>query len=132
VTVYRHCDVDDLARKFQKLKQVGRILLMTDGVFGATGKIAPLAALTRQLRRNATLWVDDAHGAGVLGDNLRGSAEAAGIAQRGLIRTISFSKAMGVQGGAILGPAWLRKKLLHQNPVLIGSTVLPPPWQPPR
>ena len=122
---YRHCDADDLARRVSRRRAARRVLLMTDGVFGATGRIAPVASLAKRLPRPATLWIDDAHGAGVLGERLRGTAEHCDLAARRVIQSIVFSKAVGSFGGAILGPRWLRAALLDGNPVVTGSSSLP-------
>jgi 7-keto-8-aminopelargonate synthetase-like enzyme len=105
-----------------------RVLLMTDGVFGATGRVAPVGDLAKRLARSATLWIDDAHGAGVLGvlgERLRGTAEQCGLGGRRVIQSITFSKAFGSFGGAILGPRWLRSALLDGNNVVTGSSSLP-------
>ena len=74
------------------------------------------------------VWVDDAHGAGVLGDRLRGTVEhvaPSGFKGRELIQSTTLSKAFGSYGGAILGPTWLRKSLLDSNRVVTGSSSLP-------
>ena len=122
---YRHCDAADLAKRLSRRRAAKRVLLMTDGVFGATGRIAPLAGLAKRLPRSATLWIDDAHGVGVLGDRLRGTVEQCGLGGRRVIQSIVFSKALGSFGGAILGPRWLRAALLDDNPVVTGSSSLP-------
>ena len=67
----------------------------------------------------------DAHGAGVLGERLRGTAEQCGLGGRRVIQSITFSKALGSFGGAILGPRWLRAALLDGNNVVTGSSSLP-------
>ena len=124
VVRYRHCDADDLAKRLSR-RAAKRVAVMTDGVFGATGRIAPLAGLAKRLPRSATLWIDDAHGAGVLGDRLRGTAEHCGLANRRVIQSVVFSKALGSFGGAIIGPRWLRSALLDGNHVVTGSSSLP-------
>ncbi len=125
VVRYRHCNADDLAKRLSNRRAVRRVLLITDGVFGASGRIAPLAGLAKRLPRSATLWIDDAHGAGVLGERLRGTAEQCGLSRQRVIQSIVFSKALGGFGGAILGPRWLRTTLLDGNPVVTGSSSLP-------
>ena len=122
---YSHCNADDLAKRLSRRREAKRVLLMTDGVFGATGRIAPVGDLAKRLPRLATLWIDDAHGAGVLGDRLRGTAEHCGLSGRRVIQTITFSKAFGSFGGAILGPRWMRGSLLNGNHVVTGSSSLP-------
>lgn len=125
VVRYRHCNADDLARRVSRRRAAKRVLLMTDGVFGATGRGAPVGDLAKRLARSATLWIDDAHGAGVLGDRLRGTAEQCGLGGRRVIQSITFSKALGSFGGAILGPRWLRAALLDGNNVVTSSSSLP-------
>jgi len=122
---YRHCDTDDLAKSVSRRPAARRVLLMTDGVFGATGRIAPLGDLVKRLPRSSTLWIDDAHGAGVLGERLRGAAEQCGLSGWHMIQSVAFSKAIGSFGGAILGPRWLRAALLDGNHVVTGSSSLP-------
>ena len=117
VVRYRHGNADDLARRVSRRRAAKRVLLMTDGVFGATGRVAPVGNLAKRLARSATLWIDDAHGAGVLGERLRGTAEQCGLGGRRVIQSITFSKALGSFGGAILGPRWLRAALLDRNDV---------------
>ena len=125
VVRYRHCDADDLTERVSRRRAAKRLVVMTDGVFGATGRIAPLAGLAKRLPRSATLWIDDAHGAGVLGDRLHGTAEHCGLANRRVIQSVVFSKALGSFGGAILGPRWLRSALFDGNHVVTGSSSLP-------
>ena len=128
VVTYRHCDGDDLAKRLAKRKNDRQILLLTDGVFGATGRITPIANLAKVLPHGSVVWVDDAHGAGVLGDRLRGTVEhvaPSGFKGRELIQSTTLSKAFGSYGGAILGPTWLRKSLLDSNRVVTGSSSLP-------
>ncbi|MBT3842976.1 MAG: pyridoxal phosphate-dependent aminotransferase family protein, partial [Verrucomicrobia bacterium] len=49
VVRYRHCNADDLARRVSRRRAAKRVLLMTDGVFGATGRGAPVGDLAKRL-----------------------------------------------------------------------------------
>ena len=44
---YSHCNTDDLARRLSRRREAKRVLLMTDGVFGVTGRIAPMGDLAK-------------------------------------------------------------------------------------
>ena len=122
VREFRHRNAEDVERKAGR----GRVLLMTDGVFAADGAIAPLREYLRVLPRSAKLLVDDAHAAGVMGANGRGTWEHCGVGRGRIIQTITFSKAFGVYGGAILGSTALRNRLLKRSGAVIGNTPLPP------
>ncbi|MEY6569820.1 aminotransferase class I/II-fold pyridoxal phosphate-dependent enzyme, partial [Streptomyces sp. PGLac3x] len=78
-----------------------------DAGFSVAGDAAPLAALAAACREHgAGILVDDAHGRGVLGEGGRGSAYAAGLAgSPDTVVTVTLSKSLGSQGGAVLGPA---------------------------
>lgn len=106
----------------------GRALVVTDGVFSVEGDLAPLAALARECRAHgAALVVDDAHGLGVVGDGGRGAAWAAGIAGApDVIVTVTLSKALGAQGGAVLGPARVVDYLVTAARTFMFDTGLAP------
>lgn len=127
VARFAHRDASDLARRIGRTGRSSRVLVLTDGMFSHDGSVAPLRAYARLLGRHGRLLVDDAHGAGVLGEHGRGSAELEGVEDVRLIRTITLSKAFGVYGGAILGSAELRAALLERSRLYAGSTPLPPP-----
>ncbi len=124
---FRHRDAQDCARQIQRAGRPSRLIILTDGMFGHNGSVAPLRAYARVLPPQGRMLVDDAHGAGVLGENGRGSAELEDVQDRRLIRTITLSKAFGVYGGAILGSAELRNAVIQRSRLFIGSTPLPPP-----
>ncbi|RME91738.1 MAG: pyridoxal phosphate-dependent aminotransferase family protein [Verrucomicrobia bacterium] len=128
VRTFRHRDPDDLRRRLRRSRRRGRVAVLTDGVFPLTGEVAPLAGLLEVLPPDGVLWVDDAHGLGVLGTTGAGTPEAAGAAvveDARLIRTASLSKALGGHGGVILGPAWLREEVIRRSRLFRAST--PPP-----
>ncbi len=82
VLAFRHRDPESLAASLQAgLKPHERPLVMSDGVFAALGRIAPVAEYRAVLGRypGAILLIDDAHAIGVLGDGGRGTYEHAGL-----------------------------------------------------
>lgn len=127
VTTFAHRDPADLKAVLKKNRPSGKILLLTDGMFSHDGSIAPLAEYVKILPKNAWLLVDDAHGAGTLGEKGRGTVELAGLDRERVIQTVTLSKAFGCYGGAILGSAALREKILQKGRLFLGSTPLPLP-----
>ncbi|MGW1770142.1 8-amino-7-oxononanoate synthase [Streptomyces sp. NPDC002104] len=124
--VVPHSD-PDAARKTLAAHR-GRALLVTDSVFSVDGDAAPLAAHAEACRdRGAALLVDDAHGLGVLGEGGRGALHAAGLAGApGVVATLTLSKSLGSQGGAVLGPAKVIRHLVNTARTFIFDTGLAP------
>jgi glycine C-acetyltransferase len=128
--VYQHADVDDLERTLSQARDdgAGRILVISDGVFSMDGDIAPLDGIVAAAdRHDAIVMVDDAHGEGVLGDGGRGIVDHFGLHGRVEVEVGTMSKAFGVMGGYVAGPAvlidWLRQRA---RPFLFSSAVTPP------
>ena len=69
--------------------------------------------------------VDDAHGAGVLGQTGKGTLEFERVGRRRIIQNITLSKAFGVYGGVVLGTRTLRKRILARSRMFPGATPLP-------
>ena len=92
------------------------------------GDIAPLRALAEVARKQqATLYVDDAHGIGVLGPNGRGSVAAAGLNASDVpLQLVTFGKALGSYGAAVVGNADLIAHLAETARPHIYTTALPP------
>ncbi|MFC8528536.1 8-amino-7-oxononanoate synthase [Nocardia sp. NPDC057227] len=127
VAVAPHGDVDAVAR-ILAARTERRALVVTDSVFSADGDLAPLAALHRVTRAaGAVLVVDEAHGLGVRGSGGRGLVYEAGLAgEPDLIVTATLSKALGAQGGAVLGPRRVRDHLVDAARTFIFDTGLAP------
>ncbi|WP_052850318.1 8-amino-7-oxononanoate synthase [Streptomyces avicenniae] len=106
----------------------GRTLAVTDTVFSVDGDAAPLGPLAAVCRAHgAALVADDAHGLGVLGDGGRGAVAAAGLAGApDVVATVTLSKALGGQGGAVLGPARVVEHLVNVARAFIFDTALAP------
>ncbi|WP_409490384.1 8-amino-7-oxononanoate synthase [Amycolatopsis sp. cmx-11-12] len=105
-----------------------RALVVTDSVFSVDGDIAPLEQLAGVCREHgASLLVDDAHGFGVLGEGGRGAVHAAGLSGApDVVTTITLSKSLGAQGGAVLGPRRVIKHLVDTARSFIFDTGLAP------
>jgi 8-amino-7-oxononanoate synthase len=105
-----------------------RALVVTDSVCSVDGDHAPLAALHRVTRaRGAVLVVDEAHALGVCGPGGRGLLAEQGLAGApDVVATVTLSKALGSQGGAVLGPASVTEHLVDTARSFIFDTGLAP------
>lgn len=120
---FTHNDEESLRQLLAK-PVAGQTLAVTEGVFSMDGDTAPLAQLHARCREHgAWLMVDDAHGIGVLGDEGRGSCRQQGVAPELLI--VTFGKAFGVSGAAVLCADPLAEYLLQFARHLIYSTAMP-------
>jgi len=110
-------------------RQEPAAIVVTESAFSVGGHLAPLAELHRISRAHgALLVVDEAHALGVVGDGGRGAAWQAGIATApDVIRTVSLSKALGAQGGAVLGASEVIGTLVNTGRGFIFDTALAPP-----
>ena len=127
VVVTPHSDVaavaDALANRSEQ-----RAVVVTDSVFSADGDLAPLRELHDVCRRHGALMiVDEAHGLGVRGSGGRGLLHEVGLAGApDVVMTVTLSKALGSQGGAVLGPAAVRDHLIDAARPFIFDTGLAP------
>src|SRR5271166_4341870 len=104
-----------------------RAVVVTDSVFSADGTLAPVRELHEVCRRHrALLIVDEAHGLGVRGGG-RGLLYELGLAGAlDVVMTTTLSKALGSQGGMVLGPAAVRAHLIDTARPFIFDTGLAP------
>ncbi|PWC16224.1 8-amino-7-oxononanoate synthase [Brenneria roseae subsp. roseae] len=122
---FQHNQADSLQQLLEKPSE-GQTLVVTEGVFSMDGDSAPLAQLHAQSRAHgALLMVDDAHGIGVSGEEGRGSCWQQGVKPELLI--VTFGKAFGVSGAAVLCDEPLAEYFLQFARHLIYSTAMPAP-----
>jgi 8-amino-7-oxononanoate synthase len=124
--VVPHADPEAVRKELDGRSGPG--LMVTDAVFSVDGDAAPLARLAEECREaGAGLLVDDAHGLGVLGAGGRGTVHAAGLAgEDDVVVTVTLSKSLGAQGGAVLGPASVISHLVNCARTFIFDTGLAP------
>ncbi len=127
VIVTAHRDVEAADRALADRTQT-RALVVTDAVFSVDGDLAPLRELWDVARsRGALLLVDEAHSFGVLGDGGRGACAAAGIAaEPTVVQTLTLSKSLGSQGGAVLAGQVVIEHLVNTARSFIFDTGLAP------
>lgn len=126
VAVTPHRDVGAVEAALQT-RDEERAVVITESVFSTDGAPAPLRELHEVCRRHrALLIVDEAHGLGVRGAG-RGLLHEAGLAGApDVVMTTTLSKALGSQGGAVLGPAPVRAHLIDAARTFIFDTGLAP------
>ncbi|MGC4982603.1 aminotransferase class I/II-fold pyridoxal phosphate-dependent enzyme [Streptomyces sp. DT193] len=122
---FGHNDPADLARQLAAAP-TRSVLVATDGVFSVEGALAPVAELVAVCDQfGATLLVDDAHGVGVLGRG-RGVIHHLGMQGRVPLMTLTFSKSLASQGGAVLADAKTIDFLRHTcRPQMFSSGLSP-------
>jgi 8-amino-7-oxononanoate synthase len=127
VAVTPHRDVDAVEAALASRAEE-RAVVITESVFSADGALAPLQRLHEVCRRHrALLIVDEAHGLGVRGAGGRGLLYELGLADApDVIITTTLSKALGSQGGAVLGSAAVRDHLINTARPFIFDTGLAP------
>lgn len=125
---YRHNDLGHLEQLLAESTARDK-LIATDAVFSMDGDIAPVAELLALAEEyDAWLYVDDAHGFGVLGEDGRGILEYFGIASRSdrLVYLATLGKAAGVSGAFVAGSADLVEWLVNRARTYIYTTATPP------
>jgi len=125
VTPHRDIDAVDAALA---ARDEERAVVITESVFSTDGALAPVRQLHEVCRRHqALLVVDEAHGLGVRGIGGRGLLHELGLAGApDVVMTTTLSKALGSQGGAVLGSVAVRDHLIDTARPFIFDTGLSP------
>jgi len=123
VVKFKHRSIDDLRVKLKRASEDAlKPLIATDGLFPVMAELPPLdlyLALTE--KHDGLLWIDDAHGVGMLGEQGRGSYEHFGLNSPRLYMAATLSKAFGAYGGIIPGDRQFISQIRKGN-VLTGSS----------
>lgn len=123
---FRHGDMAQLASYLEQTKS-GRKLVITDAVFSMDGDIVPLREMLALCERHdAWLYVDDAHGFGVLGERGRGSLAHFGIASPRIIYMATLGKAAGVSGAFVAAELVVIDTLVNHAHSYVYTTATPP------
>jgi glycine C-acetyltransferase/8-amino-7-oxononanoate synthase len=125
--VFRHSDMNHLERLLARRPANHRTLIVTDGLFSMDGDIAPLADIAALAERfEARVFVDDAHGTGVMGPTGRGTLEHCDVESSIPFHMGTLSKAMGSAGGYVVGPDSLLQFLINTSRAFLYTTAPPP------
>ena len=126
--IYKHNDVADLERALKEADpKFKKLLIISDGVFSMDGDIAPVGDIANLAQEwGAMVYIDDAHGEGVLGDGGRGVASHFHVEDKIQVELGTFSKALGVVGGYVAGSNDLRNYALNKSRTwLLSGTPTP-------
>lgn len=118
---FRHNDLDDLKQKLKDVK--GQKVVIVESVYSMDGDICPLEEVATLCEESeALLVVDEAHGFGVYGTSGEGLGQQLGLSDRIFARIVTYGKAAGIHGAAVLGPAWLKDYQINFSRSMIFST----------
>jgi glycine C-acetyltransferase len=130
--IFKHKDVDDLKRIMEEAEThqppYQHVWIVTDGVFSMDGDLAPLPEIAEiAAEHGAGVYVDDAHGEGVLGEGGRGIVNHFGLTRDQVHAEMgTFSKAFGIVGGHLSGSEALIKFAMNKSRTWLLSGALPP------
>ncbi|MBX2971783.1 MAG: aminotransferase class I/II-fold pyridoxal phosphate-dependent enzyme [Flavobacteriales bacterium] len=136
--VFKHNDMESFEKQLEHARKIteqtgGGIMVMTEGVFGMAGDQGKLKEIVSyKAKYNFRLFVDDAHGFGMMGRDGRGTADAQGVMDRIDVYFGTFAKAMASIGAFVSGPEdvmmYLRYNMRSQTfakslpmPIVIGA-----------
>jgi len=136
--VFKHNDMESFEKQLEHARHItqktgGGILVMTEGVFGMAGDQGKLKEIVSYKEKyNFRLFVDDAHGFGMMGRDGRGTADAQGVMDQVDVYFGTFAKAMASIGAFISGPEdvmmYMRYNMRSQTfakslpmPIVIGA-----------
>ncbi|MBK9627800.1 MAG: aminotransferase class I/II-fold pyridoxal phosphate-dependent enzyme [Flavobacteriales bacterium] len=136
--VFKHNDMESFEKQLEHARRItettgGGIMVMTEGVFGMAGDQGKLKEICEYKEKyNFRLFVDDAHGFGMLGNQGRGTADLQGVQDKVDVYFGTFAKAMASIGGFISGPEdimmYMRYNMRSQTyakslpmPIVIGA-----------
>ena len=125
--VFRHGDCAHVESLLKRRQPDRPTLIVTDGLFSMDGDLAPLpdlAALAAQY--GAVLYVDDAHGTGVMGPTGRGTIEHFGLEAQIPFHMGTLGKALGSSGAYVVGPHDMIDYLINTSRPFIFTTAPPP------
>ncbi len=124
---YLHNDMKSLENMISELAEDKAKIIISDGVFSMEGDIVKLDELVKVAKKyNARIYLDEAHGLGVLGEHGRGSAEYFGLESQVDLIMSTFSKSLASLGGFLTGPRAVIDYIKHKASPLIFSAAPTP------
>ena len=124
---YKHNDMESLEKKLQMCDPDKVKLIITDGVFSMEGDVANLPKICELAKKyNAAIYVDEAHGIGVFGNQGRGTCDHFGVTKDVDLIMGTFSKSFAALGGFIATDSVTANYLRHNSRSYIFSASITP------
>ena len=124
---YKHNDMESLEKKLQTCDPDKVKLIITDGVFSMEGDVANLPKICELAKKyNAAVYVDEAHGIGVFGNQGRGTCDHFGVTKDVDLIMGTFSKSFAALGGFIATDSVTANYLRHNSRSYIFSASITP------
>jgi 8-amino-7-oxononanoate synthase len=122
---FKHNDIEDLKQKLDRIE--GTVFVAVESLYSMDGDIAPLLEISEICQNaSALLIVDEAHACGIFGEQGKGICHQNAILDHVFARIITFGKAYGTHGAAVLGSTELKNYLVNFARSFIYTTALPP------
>ena len=131
VRFFRHNDMHDLESVLKSVSKTrkGGVMILSEGVYGMTGDLADLRGITALARQyDARVFIDDAHGVGVLGEKGRGTADHLGVQDEIDIYFGTFAKSFASIGGYSATSTQVRDWIAYNARTQVFAKALPMPY----
>ncbi|MBQ7984819.1 MAG: pyridoxal phosphate-dependent aminotransferase family protein [Bacteroidales bacterium] len=124
---FKHNDMESLEEVLMKLPYDSIKLIVVDGVFSMEGDIAPLTQIVELAEKyNGSIYVDEAHSLGVLGNQGRGVCNHFGVTDKVDVIIGTFSKSLATIGGFVAADATVMDYLRHHSrPYIFSASISP-------
>lgn len=118
---FKHNDLEDLEKKLKKTK--GNSYIAVESLYSMEGDMAPLRGILELAEKfGARVIVDEAHSVGVFGENGKGIVHGRAMQDRVFIRVVTFGKAYGYHGAAVLCSDKTKQYLVNFSRPFIYTT----------
>ncbi|MFA5830989.1 MAG: pyridoxal phosphate-dependent aminotransferase family protein [Candidatus Paceibacterota bacterium] len=126
--IYKHLDMSDLENKLKSYPKSRRKIICADGVFSMDGDMSPVPdILVLGKKYDAMVYIDDAHGTGILGPHGRGIEDYFGVEGQVDVVMGTFTKCFGGVGGFVVGS----QNLIDYLKITADSFIFTAPIAPP-
>lgn len=123
---FRHNDPNHLELRLKSCSARGKRFICVESIYSTDGSQAPLIKICQLAEKyNAHLIVDEAHAIGIFGPNGQGLVSEHNLTPKVFAQVVTFGKAIGAQGAAVLGNSLLKQVLINFSNAYIYTTALP-------